>query len=154
MGFAWANGDPMTIKVLQCHAEPKIRSRVLHRGTIVLRALNYVGYNYALQPKSDAYFSVKRPLDGAVGEAVPLVPLGIVNAPDNVILEGGQKRNMPLRQSSSVKRPGRPTATISAVVDKPSSTVDYYSAMDDQEDMDGYGATDERYWDEMDNEEV
>ena len=61
---------------------------------------------------------------------------------------------MPLSQSSSVKRPGRPTETISAVVDKPSLTVDYFSATDDQGDMDGYGATDEIDWDEMDNEEV
>ena len=65
----------MNFKVLQCHADPKIRSRVLHRGTVVPRDLNSVGYNSALQPKSDAYFPVERPLDGTVGEAVPLVPL-------------------------------------------------------------------------------
>ena len=105
MGFSWETGDPMTFKVLQCHANPKIWSRVLHRSTVVPRALNYVGYTSALQPKS-AYFPVERPLDGTGGKAVPLVPLGIVNAPDNAIAEGGRKQNMPLSQLSTVKRPG------------------------------------------------
>ena len=40
------------------------------------------------------------------------------------------------------------------MVDVPRGPVDYSSATDDQGDMDGYGATDERAWDEMDNEEV
>ena len=137
MEFAWATGDPMTFKVLQCHADPKIRSRVLHRGTVVPHALNSVGYNSALHTKSDAYFPVERPLDGIGGEAMPLVPLGIVNYPDNAIAEGGRNRNVPLSYSSTVMRPGQSTATINAVVDKPSSTVDYSSATDDQGDMDG-----------------
>ena len=95
-----------------------------------------------------------RPNGGTSGEAVPSAPLGTVNPPDNANAEGGRKRNMPLSRSSSVKRSGRPAATITAVADKPSLTVDYSSATDDQGDMDGYGATDERTWDEMDNEEV
>ena len=114
MGFAWATGDPMTFKVLQCNADPKFSNRVLHRGTVVPRAVNSVGYNSALQPKSDAYFPVERPLDSTLGGAVPLVPLGTVNPPDNANTEGGRKRNMPLSQPS-VKRPGQPAATISAV---------------------------------------
>ena len=81
MGLSWTTGDPMNFKVLQCHADPKIQSRVLHRGTVVPRALNSVGCNSALQPRSDAYFPVERPLDGIDGKAVPLVPLGIVNPP-------------------------------------------------------------------------
>ena len=153
MGFAWETGDPMTFKVLQCNADPKVLNRVLHRGTVAPRAVNAVGYNSALQPKSDAYFLVERPLDGTSGKAMPLVPLGTVNPPDNAIAEGGRKRNMPLSHPS-VKRPGRSAATISAVAVKPSSTVDYSSATNDQGNMDGYGATDERAWDDMDNEEV
>ena len=154
MGFSWATGDPMTFKVLQCHADPKNRSRVLHRGTVVLRALNSVGYNSALQPRSDAYFPVEKPLDGISGKAVPSAALGIVNPPNNAIAEGGRKRNVPLSQSSAVMRPGRSTATDHAVVEKSSSTVDYSSATDDQGDMNEYGATDEQAWSEMNNEEV
>ena len=61
---------------------------------------------------------------------------------------------MPLSQSSAVTRPGRSTATAHAVVDMPRGPVDYSSATDDQGDMNGYGASDERAWGEMKNEEV
>ena len=139
VGFAWATGDPMTFKVLQCNADPKFPNRVLNRGTVVPRAEESVGYNYALQPKSDAYFPVARPHGGTSGEAVPSVPRGTVNPPDNANAEGGRKRNMASSQPS-VKRPGQSAATSSAVADMPSSTGDYSSASDDQGDMDGYGA--------------
>ena len=88
MGFAWATRYPMTFNVLQCHADPKVRSRVLHRGTVVPRALNSIGYKSALQPRIDAYFPVERPLDSIAGKAVPSVPIGILNSPDNAIAEG------------------------------------------------------------------
>ena len=105
VGFAWATGDPMTFKVLQCNTDPKFPNRVLHRGTIVPRAEESVGYNSALQPKSDAYFPVERSNGGTSGEAVPSAPLGTVNPPDNTNAEGGRKWNMPLRQPS-MKGPG------------------------------------------------
>ena len=76
-----------------------------------------------------------------------------MNPPNNANAEGGRKRNMTSSQPS-VKRPGRPAATSSSAADMPSSTGEYSSASDDQGDMDGYGATDERTWDEMDKEEV
>ena len=139
MEFAWATGDPMTFKVLQCHADPKIRSRALYRGTVVPRALNSVGYNSALQPKSDAYFPVEKPHDVIAGKAMASAPLGIVNPTNNAIAEGGRKRNVPLSQFSAVMRPGQSTATAHSVVNKPSSTVDYSSETDDQGDMNGYG---------------
>jgi len=153
VGFAWATGDPMTFKVLQCNVDPKVSNRILHRGTVVPRAIESAGYNSALQPKSDAYFPVERPYGGTTGKAVPSVPLGTVNPPDNAIAEGGRKRNMTSSQPSS-ERSGRPAATSSSAVDMPSSTGGYSSASDDQGDMSGYGATDERAWDEMDKQEV
>ena len=153
MGFAWATGDPMTFKVLQFNADPKFPNRVLRRGTVVPRAEESVGYNSALQPKSDAYFPVAGPLDRTSGKAMQSVPLGTVNPPDNSNAEGGRKRNMPLSQPS-VKRPGRPAAASSAVADMPSSTGDYSSVSDDQGDMDRYVETDEQTWGEMDNDEV
>ena len=104
MGFAWATGDPMNFKVLQCHADPKIWSRVLHRCTVVPRALNSVGYNSALQPNSDAYFTFEKPHGVIAGKAVASAALGIVNPPNNAIAEGGRKRNVPLSQFSAVMR--------------------------------------------------
>ena len=92
MGFAWYTGYPVTFKVLQCHAKPKRRSRVLHRGTIVPRALDAVGYNSALQPKNDAYFPVVKPDGGIAGKALPSALQGTVHPPDNTIAEGGGKR--------------------------------------------------------------
>ena len=103
--FAWATGDPMTFKVLQCNADPKFPNRVLYCGTVVPRAEESVGYNSALQPKSDAYFPVVRPLDRTSGKAMQSVPLGTVNPPDNANAEGGRKRNMALSQPS-MKGPG------------------------------------------------
>ena len=96
MWFAWATGDPMNFNVLQCHADPKSRSRVLHRGTVVPRYFNSVGYNSSLQPNSDAYFPVEKPLDGIDGKSLPSAALEIVNPPNNGIAEGGRKRNVPL----------------------------------------------------------
>ena len=55
VGLAWDIGDPMTFKVLQCHEYPNKRSQILHRGVVVPRSLSTSGYNYDLQPKSDAY---------------------------------------------------------------------------------------------------
>ena len=75
MGFAWATGDTMPFKVLQCNANPKLPNRVLHRGTVVPRAEESIGDNSALQPKSDAYFPVARPLDRTSGKAMQSVPL-------------------------------------------------------------------------------
>ena len=89
---AWYTGYPVTFKVLQCHAKPKRRSRVLHRGTIVPRALDAVGYNSALQPKNDAYFPVVKPDGGIAGKALPSALQGTVHPPDNTIAEGGGKR--------------------------------------------------------------
>ena len=144
MGFAWSTGDPMTFKVLQCHANPKRRSRVLHRGTVVPRALDVVGYNSALQPKSDAYFPVVKPDDGISGKALTSVLQGTVHPPDNTTAEEGGKRRRISSQSSAVMRTGRSTITAHAVVDKPSSTEnESSSATDDQGDMNEEGATDE-----------
>ena len=64
MGFAWDVGDPMTFKVLQCHANPHQRAQVLRRGAVVPRSLDAAGYNSALQSKSDHYFPVVRPEGG------------------------------------------------------------------------------------------
>ena len=72
VGFAWATGDPMTFKVLQCNTDPKFSIRVLHRGTVVPRAEESAGYNSALQPKSDAYFPVERPNGGTPGTEIGL----------------------------------------------------------------------------------
>ena len=71
MGFAWSTGDPLTFKVLQCHADPKRRAQVLHRGAVVPRVLDAVCYNSALQPKSNHYFSVAKPIDGIARETLP-----------------------------------------------------------------------------------
>ena len=92
VGFAWSTGDPMTFKVLQCYADSKRQSRVLHRGTVVLRALDAVGYNSSLQLKSDAYFPVVKPDDGIAGKSLPFALQGTVHPPDNTIAEGGGKR--------------------------------------------------------------
>ena len=56
-------GNPVTFKVLQCHADPHQRAQVLHRDAVVLRALDAVYYNSALQPKSDHNFPVVKPVD-------------------------------------------------------------------------------------------
>ena len=106
MGFSWSTGDPVTFKVIQCHAYPKRWSRVLHRGTVVPRALNAVGYNSALQPKSDAYFPVVKPDDGIAGKDVPLALQETVNPPNNAIAEGGDKRRRLSSQPSAVTWPG------------------------------------------------
>ena len=60
MGFAWDVGNLMTLKVLQCHSDPKKRAQVLHRGAVFLPSIEVSGYNSALQPKSDHYFPAVR----------------------------------------------------------------------------------------------
>ena len=155
MGFAWYTGYPVTFKVLQCHAKPKRRSRVLHRGTIVPRALDAVGYNSALQPKNDAYFPVVKPDVGIAGKALPSALQGNVHPPDNTIAEGGDKRRRLSSQPSDVMRPGLSTTTDHAVVDEPIlQENENPSATDDQGDVNEEGATDEIVCSAMNREEV
>ena len=56
VGFAWNIGDPMTFKVIQCNEDPHKRNIVVHRGVAVPCSMTAIRYNYALAPKSDAYF--------------------------------------------------------------------------------------------------
>ena len=155
MGFTWSTANPMTFKVLQCHTDPKLRSRVLHRGTVFPRDLNAVGYNSALQPKSDAYFPVVKPDGGIASKAVPSAPQGTVHPPDNVIAEGGYKRCSLSSQPSAVMRSGQSTVTTHTVVDEPSSTERLSSsATDDRGDVYEEGTTDYIFWSEMNEEEV
>ena len=51
VGFAWDVGNPMTFKVLQCHADPKKRAQILHRGAVVPCSLEVSGYNSDLAAK-------------------------------------------------------------------------------------------------------
>ena len=76
MGFAWYVGNPMNFKVLQCHANPHQRDQVLHRGDVVPCALDAAVYNSDLQPKSDHYFPVVKPVDGIASKTLPLAQRG------------------------------------------------------------------------------
>ena len=155
MGFAWSTGDPMTFKVLQCHADPKRWIRVLHRGDVFPRVLNSAGYNSDLQPKSDAYFPVVKPDGGIAVKAVTSALQGTVDTPDNDIAEGGDKRRKLSSRSSSVMRPGQSTVTTHTVVDEPSSTERLSSsATDDRGDVYEEGATDDLSWSAINKEEV
>ena len=40
MGFAWDVGNPIKFKVLQCHADPKNRAQIMHRGVVVPRSID------------------------------------------------------------------------------------------------------------------
>ena len=47
----------MRFKVIQRNTDPNNHNMVLKRGIIVPRNLGPMGYNYALAPKSNAYFT-------------------------------------------------------------------------------------------------
>ena len=71
VGFAWDVGDPTTFKVLQCREDTKKRVQILHRGVVVPRSLAASGYNYVLQPKSDAYLSEVKTEYGGPSKPAP-----------------------------------------------------------------------------------
>ena len=149
MGFAWDVGDPMTFKVLQCHANPKRRAQVLHRGAVVPRALDAAGYNSALQQKSEHYFPIVRPEGGITRKTLPLAQHGNVDAPDSAILEGGGKRRRLPSPSSDELSMGQSTAYSSkSVVDEP-ILPDDLSATANRGNVNEEGATDEMEWSEM-----
>ena len=108
-----------------------------------------------MQPKSDHYFPVVKPIDGIARKTLPSALQGTVHPPDNTIAEGGDKRRRLSRQPSAVMRPGRSTATAHAVVDEPSlQENENSSATDDRGDVNEEGATDEIDWCAMNKEEV
>ena len=101
MGFSWNIGDPMTLEVLQCNEDPHKQNVVFHRDGVVLRSPTAAGYNYALAPKSDAYFPVVQVEDGASSKTVPLEHQGTVDPSYISIAEGGENFRKP--SSSSPK---------------------------------------------------
>ena len=106
----------MTFKVLQCHSDPKKQAQILHRGAIVPGSLEVSGYNSALQPKSDAYFSAVRSEGGGSSETSRSAHQGTVGPPDNIITEGGGKRRKISSPPSDQLRTGRSTADSAEAV--------------------------------------
>ena len=70
MGFAWNFGNPMTFNVLQCNTNIHKRNMVVHRSGVVPHTLTVAGYNSALAPRSDAYFS-----DDKLGGRPNIIPV-------------------------------------------------------------------------------
>ena len=89
LGFAHNFVKPMTFMVLQCHEDPHRQNTILHRGVVVPRYPTATGYNYALHPKSDAYFPDVQVEGGATSKTVPSCHQGTVDPPDISILRGG-----------------------------------------------------------------
>ena len=92
LGFAHNFVEPMTFMVIQCHEDPHRQNTILHRGVVVPRYPTATGYNYALHPKSDAYFPDVKVEGGATSKTVPSRHQGTVDPPNISIPEGGGKR--------------------------------------------------------------
>ena len=73
---------------------------MLHRGAVVPRALDALGYDSALQPKSDHYFLFVKPEGGIASKTLPPPQHGTVDPPDSARSEGGEKRRRLLSPSS------------------------------------------------------
>ena len=98
---------------------------MLHRGAVVPRALDALGYDSALQPKSDHYFPVLRLEGGIASKTLPSAQHGTVDPLDSAILEGGGNRRRLLSLSSDELSIGRSTVySADAVVDEPNSPDD------------------------------
>ena len=82
VGFAWNFGSPMTFKVLQCNTDLHKYNMLVHRGVVVPCNLEATGYNFYLEPKSDAYYPEVY-LEGAP-PSITTIPgqQGTVDTPD------------------------------------------------------------------------
>ena len=90
-GFDWNVGDPMTFKVILCNTDLHKHKMVLHRGVVVPRNLEAAGYNSALAPNSDTYFSEVH-LEGGL-PSIPDTPVhqGTVDPPILSLQRGEEK---------------------------------------------------------------
>ena len=88
VGSSWIIGYPMIFKALQCNEDLCKRNIFLHICVIVPRYPIATGYNYALAPKSGAYFPDVLLEGSATSKAVPLGNQGTVDPSEIAIPEG------------------------------------------------------------------
>ena len=119
---------------------------MLHRGVVVPSDLTVTGYNYTPAPNSDAYLPDVQVESCATSKTAPSGHLGTVDPPNIAIPEGGGNRCKISSSSPKIVELDRSTvAPIETLVDVP-GTADNFLALENQEDMNEKGTTDDMDW--------
>ena len=140
--------------MIQCHEDLKKRFQIMHRDVLVQHSLTATGYNYALQPKSDAYFLEVLTEGGATIKTAPSFHQGIVDTLDISITKGGGNLHNPSSPSPQYVGMFQPIVVpIETVLDNPGN-LDVVPVTDNRGDVNEEGASDYMDWSTMVQEGV